>query len=149
MPTRRRPPDPAPDLLDGAARNAAPRSSAPASRQPPVGYLLPSDLNTALRHLTDSEIKRLGDAVVTELDRRGFGIPMPPAPRFSAAPGAKSPKTPAKSRVPPPEKVPMTAAKTNAIKAALMAGLTPNAIARQFGVSLGSIRDALAEMKRK
>ena len=43
----------------------------------------------------------------------------------------------------------MTAAKTNAIKAALMAGLTPNAIARQFGVSLGSIRDALAEMKRK
>ena len=148
MPTRRRPPHPLPDLLDGAARNAAPRSSAPASRHLPVGYLLPSDLDTALRHLTDNEIKRLGDAVVTELDRRGFGMPMPPAPRFSTAPGTKSPKAPAKSRVPPPAKVPMTAAKANAIKAALMAGLKPNAIARQFGVSLAAIREALTEMKR-
>ena len=74
---------------------------------------------------------------------------MPPAPRYSVAPASKSPKAQPKSRVPPPAQVPLTAAKANAIKAALMAGLKPNAIARQFGVSLGAIREALTEMKRK
>lgn len=119
-------------------------------RPAPATYVLPTDLASALRHLSDAEIKRLGDAVVAELDRRAFGLPMPPAPRYSAAaPVSKSSKAPAKSRVPPPAQVPLTAAKANAIKAALMAGLKPNAIARQFGVSLGAIREALTEMKRK
>jgi len=118
-------------------------------RPAPATYVLPTDLASALRHLSDAEIKRLGDAVVAELDRRGFGVPMSPAPRYRVAPVSKSSKAPAKSRVPPPAQVPLTAAKANAIKAALMAGLKPNAIARQFGVSLGAIREALTEMKRK
>ena len=118
-------------------------------RPAPATYVLPTDLASALRHLSDAAIKRLGDAIVMELDLRGFGMPMPPAPRYSMALVSKSPKAPAKSRVPPPAQVPLTVAKANAIKAALMAGLKPNAIARQFGVSLGAIREALTEMKRK
>jgi len=43
----------------------------------------------------------------------------------------------------------LTAAKVNAIKSALRAGLKPNVIARQFGVSLGAIREALTEVKQK
>ena len=115
----------------------------------PATYVLPVDLAAPLRHLSDAEIKRLGDAIVTELDRRGLGMPMPPAPRYSAAPVSKSPKAPAKSRVPRAAQVPLTAAKASAIMAALMAGLKPNVIARQFGVSRGAIREALTEMKRK
>jgi DNA-binding GntR family transcriptional regulator len=74
---------------------------------------------------------------------------MPATPRYSAAPVSKSSKAPAKPRVPPPTQVPLTAAKANAIKAALMAGVKANDIARQFGVSLGAIREAMAELKRK
>ena len=147
MSTRRRPLDPTPDLFDEAPKRGAPRSDL--ARPAPAAYVLPTDLASALRHLSDAEIKRLGDAIVLELDRRGFGMPMPPAPRYSVAPASKSPKAQPKSRVPPPAQVPLTAAKANAIKAALMAGLKPNAIARQFGVSLGAIREALTEMKRK
>ena len=128
MSTRRRPLDPTPDLFDVAPKRGAPRSDL--TQPVPATYVLPADLAAPLRHLSDSEIKRLGDAVVAELDRRGFGGPMPPAPRYSAAaPVSKSSKAPAKSRVPPPAQVPLTAAKANAIKAALMAGLKPNVIA--------------------
>ena len=147
MSTRSRPPDPTPDLFDDERQRAAPRSDP--LRPAPAAYVLPTDLTPALRHLSDAEIKRLGDAVVTELDRRGFGMPMPPTSRYSAPPAAKSPKAPAKSRVPPPAQGPLTAAKVNAIKSAFRAGLKPNVIARQFGVSLGAIREALTEMKRK
>jgi hypothetical protein len=143
MSTRRRPLDPTPDLFDDAPKRGAPRSDLP--RPVPATYVLPADLAAPLRHLSDAEIKRLGDAIVTELDRRGLGMPMPPAPRYSAVPVSKSPM----SRVPRAAQVPLTAAKANAIKAALMAGLKPNVIARQFGVSLGAIREALTEMKRK
>lgn len=147
MSTRSRPPDPTPDLFDDERQRGTPRSNPP--RPGPATYVLPANLDAALRHLGDAEIKRLGDAVVAELDLRGFGVPMPPAPRYSAAPASKSPKAPAKSRVPTPAPLPLTAAKANAIKAALKAGLKPNVIARQFGVSLGAIREAMTEMKRK
>ncbi len=147
MSTGRRPLDPTPDLFDDAPERGAPRSDL--TQPVPATYVLPADLAAALRHLSDAEIKRFGDAIITELDRRGFGIPFPPAPRYSAAPASKSSKAQPKSRVPPPAQVPLTAAKANAIKAALMAGLKPNVIARQFGVSLGAIREALMEMKRK
>ncbi len=147
MSTRRRPPDPTPDLFDDAPKRGAPRSDPP--RPAPATYVLPTDLAAALRHLSDAEIKRLGDAIVAELDRRGLGVPMPPTPRYSAAPVSKSSKAPAKPRVPPPTQVPLTAAKANAIKAALMAGVKANVLARQFGVSLSAIREAMAELKRK
>jgi hypothetical protein len=147
MSTRSRPPDPTPDLFDDERQRAARRSDPP--RLGPVTYVLPAELDAALRQLSDTEIKRLGGAVVAELDRRGFGVPLPPASRYSAPPVSKSSKAPAKSRVPPPAQGPLTAAKVNAIKSAFRAGLKPNAIARQFGVSLGAIREALTEVKQK
>jgi predicted transcriptional regulator len=40
--------------------------------------------------------------------------------------------------------VPLTQGKLNAVRAAFKAGVTPSRIARQFGISQGNVRKALA-----
>jgi DNA invertase Pin-like site-specific DNA recombinase len=93
-------------------------------------YLLPRDLSSGIKQLTDQEFDRLLAAVLAERRRRGRKLPL-------------SPKT---SRKPPIKEIgpPLTLAKLNAIRAAFKAGVAPSRIARQFGISQSDVRKALA-----
>jgi DNA invertase Pin-like site-specific DNA recombinase len=92
--------------------------------------LLPKDLPSGIRQLTDQEFDRLLAAVLAEQKRRGKRLPV-------------SRKT---SRKPPIKEIapPLTLAKLNAIRAAFKAGVAPSRIARQFGISHADVRKALA-----
>ena len=112
--------------------------------------ILPADLGSALRQLTDTDLKQLAASVTAELERRNppVATPAPPPARYSASSSSQSKTTPG-SRVPDLGPAPLTTAKLHAIRAALGAGIKPTVIARQFGVSQTAIRDALAQIKRK
>jgi predicted DNA-binding protein (UPF0251 family) len=109
-------------------RNALSTDAATAASPPP--YLLPKDLASGIRQLTDQEFDRLLAAVVVEQKRRGKKLPV-------------SRKTP---RKPPVQEIGahLTLAKLNAVRAAFKAGVAPSRIARQFGISQSDVRKALA-----
>jgi DNA invertase Pin-like site-specific DNA recombinase len=92
--------------------------------------LLPQDLPSGIRQLTDQEFDRLLAAVLTEQKRRRKKLPI-------------SRKT---SRKPPIKEIapPLTPAKRNAVQAAFKAGVSPSRIARQFGISHADVRKTLA-----
>jgi hypothetical protein len=91
--------------------------------------LLTKDLPTAIETLNDQELDQLHAAILIELQRRGRKRP--------------SNENVSKRRVAETE-LPLTVGKTNAIRAAFKAGISPPRIARQFGVSRSAIRKALA-----
>jgi len=138
-----------PDLFEAAPSRAEQMKSHSVSpaRTP---YILPADLGSALRHLTDADLKQLATSVAAELERRNppVATPAPPAARNRASSSSKSKTTPS-SRLPDLGPTPLTTAKLHAIRAALGAGIKPTVIARQFGVSQSAIREALAKMKKK
>ncbi len=138
-----------PDLFEAAPSRAEPMKSHSVSpaRKP---LILPADLGSALRQLTDTDLKQLAASVTAELERRNppVATPAPPPARYSASSSSQSKTTPG-SRVPDLGPAPLTTAKLHAIRAALGAGIKPTVIARQFGVSQTAIRDALAQIKRK
>jgi DNA invertase Pin-like site-specific DNA recombinase len=95
----------------------------------PPKYLLPKDLSSRMRQLTDHEFDRLLAAVLAEQKRRG-----------------KRPSVSRKaSHKPPVQDIgpPLTLAKLNAVRAAFKAGVRPSRIARQFGISHADVRKAL------
>lgn len=113
--------------------------------RPRIGVaMLPDDLDGAMRALDDEAFQRLSDAVARAAQRRMPGH----------APGRSTETQPVSS--PPPEdstasrrKVPavegLTPAKARLIRAAAKAGLKPNAIVKEFGVTIAMVRAALAE----
>jgi predicted DNA-binding protein (UPF0251 family) len=92
--------------------------------------LLPKDLPSGIKQLTDQEFDRLLAAVLAEQKRRGRE---PPVSR-------KTLRKPLVKQV----ALPLTLAKLNAVRAAFKAGVTPSRIARQFGISQSDVRKALA-----
>ena len=110
-------------------RQAPSNTEFPASVSPPQ-YLLPKDLSSGIRQLTDQEFDRLLAAVLAEQKRRGKKLPV-------------SRKA---SRKPPVQEfgLPLAPAKVNAVRAAFKAGVPPSRIARQFGISQADVRKALA-----
>ena len=132
-----------PDLFTStAARGKGPvprRSPQPISRT-----VLPADLPSALTHLKEGELRHLAEAVTAELRRRKL-----PTPR--AEQESERTKPPRKTSGPKlsvaTERTTLPQGKLNAIRAAVKAGVKPNVIARQFGVSLAAIRKALEGMK--
>ena len=112
------PPRNAPSTTDAATAASSPR------------YLLPNDLPSGLRQLTDQEFDRLLAAVLAEQKRRRKKLPVS---------RKISPKPPVKEIGPP-----LPPAKLNAIQAAFKAGVPPSRIARQFGISHADVRKALA-----
>ena len=93
-------------------------------------YLLPKDLSSGIRQLTDEEFDRLLAAVLTEQKRRGKKLPV----------------TRKASRKPPVQEFGsrLTVAKLNAVRAAFKAGVPSSRIAKQFGISHADVREALA-----
>ena len=167
--SERRPQDPTPDLFAAAASKApppaepktVPRAEVESINPPaPVGYLLPKDLPGALKRLGDGEIDTLLAAVTAEATQRGrlppevTRAPIKPAdvkPAVDRVPRPAGLKKPASSLAPTAsdDAVPaLSVGKTNAVRAAFMAGVKPSTIARQFGVSQAAVRQVLAAATR-
>jgi hypothetical protein len=109
------------------------RSSAAASREAdtavPPRYVLPQDLNTALKQLSDADLDRLVMAALEERTQRK----RPPLPEQGH-----------RKRNDEAVEASLPLGKLNAIRAAFKAGLTPTRIAREFGVSRQDVQRALA-----
>jgi hypothetical protein len=139
-------PDAAPDLLSLPARpEETPSPVAGDPVAPRLPHLLPKDLPGALRRLTDDELKKLFGASHAEMLRRNLMPEQLTEPsRTPASPTAQKKHRSfavlkvSKTSVPPP----VTQGKLNAIRAALKAGVKPNTIARQFGVTPAVIKKA-------
>lgn len=101
----------------------------------PEHRLLPHDLDVALKHLTDGELARLLEAVTFETRRRGL---------MGAGPLEKR-KDPQPSRKQEPNALSeLTQSQINLIRSSIKAGVKPNVLARQFGLSKAQIRAALS-----
>ena len=87
-------------------------------------YVLPRDLDAAIKHLDDRELDRLILAALQERDRRKLPVPEK-SERTEIAPAA------------------LPQGKLNAIRAAFKAGVPPSRIAKQFGVSRSDVQTAL------
>jgi hypothetical protein len=88
-------------------------------------YVLPRDLDAAIKHLDDRELERLILAALQERDRRKLPVPEK-SERTEIAPAA------------------LPQGKLNAIRAAFKAGVPPSRIAKQFGVSRSDVQTTLA-----
>jgi hypothetical protein len=92
-------------------------------------YVLPKDLEAAIKRLDDQQLERLTSAVLEEQTRRKrFSLPRNPQQRLEA-------ESPASS---------LPLGKLNAVRAAFKAGVTPARIAREFGLSQADVRKALS-----
>ena len=127
-----------PDLFSSASLSEAlspgvePPQKAPSTDITTVAspkYLLPKDLSSGIRQLTDQEFHRLLAAVLAEQKRRGKKLSV----------SRKASHKPPVQDIGPP----LTLAKLNAVRAAFKAGVRPSRIARQFGISYADVRKAL------
>jgi DNA invertase Pin-like site-specific DNA recombinase len=97
---------------------------APSSR-----YVLPKDLDAAIKHLDDRQLDRLIKVALEERARRKQAAVAEKSQRQRSA-DAGSP--------------PLPRGKLNAVRAAFKAGVTPARIAREFGISRSDVQRALA-----
>ena len=93
--------------------------------------MLPKDLSSAIKQLTDDELGRLIAAALAEQKRRG---------------GTRAPVVEEPSRKLRAQTIgtALTTSKLNAVRAAFKAGVKPKQIGRQFGLSDADVRKALA-----
>jgi hypothetical protein len=134
-----------PDLFSHAAASALTPVTAARSLSEPG--LLPGDLESSLARLGEADFERLRAAVSKEAVRRGgLAEPAEPLQRASAQ-AERATRSEKRVKIKATEgrarADAVTAGKGNAIRAAFRAGLTPSAIARQFGVSQATVREVL------
>jgi hypothetical protein len=117
------------DLLSSASpQETATRSPNPTADAVPR-HVLPSDLPSAIKHLSDQELDQLQAAVTAEQQRRGR---KPPAPEKTVSKRTEAPA------------VTLSIGKLNAVRAAFKAGVTPAKIAKQFGIPQAEVRKVIA-----
>jgi hypothetical protein len=95
---------------------------------------LPKDLDTAIQQLDDQELERLVLAALKERARRKRPLLLKQGQRKQNAEAVA---------------VSLPHGKLNAVRAAFKAGVTPNRIAREFGLSRSDVQRALAGEARK
>jgi hypothetical protein len=96
-------------------------------------YILPKDLDAAIKQLDDQELDRLVSAALEERSRRKeLSVPEGGQLKRGGSVGA-----------------PLPQGKLNAVRAAFKAGVTPARIAREFGISRADVQRALAGEARK
>ena len=122
-----------PNLFGAAERRSQPAVARHISPSAVPAFRLPGDLSKALTFLSNEDIDQLAVAVANEKARR-----KPPATSRIVTPKSPKASTPAK-----PVPQPLTGSRINVIRAAFKAGVKPPTIARQFGVSLSAVRQAL------
>jgi hypothetical protein len=115
----------------------------------PQRYVLPKNLRSAVRHLSDGELDLMHAATPEELERRGrtpkgveTDLPVPPDLTKIQSPPIKTAKSNA-------AEVSLTRGQVNAVRSAFKAGITPSRIAREFGIPLSDVRQALARDETK
>jgi hypothetical protein len=98
-------------------------------------YVLPQDLDAAIKQLDDQELDKLVSAALKERARRAKPfVPEETQRRKRDAEGVA---------------VSLPQGKLNAVRAAFKAGATPARIAREFGISQQDVRRALAGEDKK
>lgn len=100
----------------------------------PSRYILPKDLDTAIRQLEDQELDRLVSAALEERSRRKKPFASQETHR---------------KRLAEADAVPLPQGKLNAVRAAFKAGVRPARIAREFGISRSDVQRALAGEAKK
>jgi hypothetical protein len=145
----------APDLFPTATASAWPAPKAKTAAAP-QRHVLPKNLPNALKHLSDGELDFLHAATLEELKRRGRTPPgvetdlQTLRSRFDVRPDLKKQPSPtSKRRHVDVSEAPLTQGKLNAVRAAFKAGVTPSRIAREFGIPLSDVRQALASDETK
>jgi predicted transcriptional regulator len=94
---------------------------------PPSRYVLPKDLDAAIKHLDDQQLDRLVSVALEERTRRKKPIVHDKSQRNAQTVSPRLPQ-----------------GKLNAVRAAFKAGVTPARIAREFGISRSDVQRALA-----
>jgi hypothetical protein len=120
-------------------------------------HILPKNLHTAVKHLSDGELDLLHAATLEEMKRRGRKPPGVETDlqtlrrRLNVRPGLTKIKSPLteKRRHEDNAQVSLTRGQVNAVRSAFKAGITPSRIARQFGISQSNVRKALAPDESK
>jgi hypothetical protein len=138
----------APDLFPTATAPASPAPKATTESEP-RRYVLPKNLHSAVKHLRDDELDLMHAATVEELKRRGktpksVETDLPVAPDVT-----KIQSLPIKTAKSNAAEVSLTRGQLNAVRSASKAGTTPSRIAREFGIPLSDVRQALAADKTK
>jgi DNA invertase Pin-like site-specific DNA recombinase len=101
--------------------------------------VLPKNLRTAVKYLSDGELDLLHAATLEEMGRRG----RLPATVQTTKPSARTSKSSSGRQV-EPAPLSLTRGQINAVRAAFKAGIKPRLIARQFGISQSDVRKVLA-----
>ena len=138
----------APDLFPTATDLASPAPQA-TTEATPQRYVLSKNLRNAVKHLIDGELDLMLTATVEELKRRGrtpksveTDLPARPDLTKIQSPPTKTTKLNA-------AEVSLTRGQVNAVRSAFKAGITPSRIAREFGIPLPDVRQALARHETK
>ena len=147
---------PMPDLFwTDTVRDASPPRPKPAATKAttetaPQRHILPKNLRNSVKHLSDGELDLMHAATLEELKRRGR-TPQGVETVSQARPDlmkAKSPPTEQRRNLNAAE-VSLTRGQVNAVRSAFKAGITPSRIAREFGIPLSDVRQALAADETK
>jgi hypothetical protein len=136
------------DLFSTATASAlpAPKATTESERR---RYVLPKNLRNAVKYLSDGELDLMHAATLEELKRRGMTsqgvetcLPARPDLTKIQSPPTKTAKLNA-------AEVSLTRGQVNAVRSAFRAGITPSRIAREFGLPLSDVRQALVADKHK
>jgi hypothetical protein len=127
-------------VLDASSRTGQASSPAQSSVfathdtevKPTSRYVLPSDLEAAIRHLDDQQLEKIVSAALEERTRRKKPMVHDKSQRNAEA-------------ISPP----LPQGKLNAVRAAFKAGITPARIAREFGISRADVQRTLAGDAKK
>ena len=118
----------APALFPTATASASPAPKS-ATETAPQRYVLPKNLRSAVKHLSDGELDLMHAATVEELKRRGrtpksveTDLPVPPDLTKIQSPPIKTAKWNA-------AEFSLTRGQLNAVRSAFKAGITPSRIA--------------------
>lgn len=97
-------------------------------------YVLPQDLDTAIKQLSDQELDKLATAVLEERARR------------RKTPVAEGGHRRQRAEA---EAVTLPQGKVNAVLAAFKAGVSPTRIAREFGISKSDVQKTVASHSKR
>jgi hypothetical protein len=138
-----------PDLFTTPTASASPAPKT-ATKSEARRYVLPKNLRNAVKYLSDGELDLMHAATLEEIKRRGRTPKSAETDLPARSDLTKIQSPPTKTAKLSTAEASLTRGQVNAVRSAFRAGITPSRIAREFGIPLSDVRQALArdEMKR-